>query len=157
MLDFPRALWNETIAVNLTGTFYCAQAAARIMVAQNRGGRIIIISSIVAFASVAHESAYDASKGGIEALTRAMALDLAQHGITVNSVAPGSVATPMVSSILPPGAAFRGNPVRRSGEPGDVTRAVVWLAQPTASYITGTTIVVDGGQRALLAGSPVRD
>jgi NAD(P)-dependent dehydrogenase (short-subunit alcohol dehydrogenase family) len=154
IVDYPAELWDETIAVNLKGNFLCCQAAARAMIRDGRKGRIINISSIVALASVPNEPAYDTSKGGVEALTRTAALDLAPHGITVNSVAPGWVQTAMVSFMEGEENPVR-NPVRRPGEPADVAGAVVWLADPATSYVTGATIVVDGGQTAALAFNPL--
>jgi NAD(P)-dependent dehydrogenase (short-subunit alcohol dehydrogenase family) len=155
VLDHPVDLWDETIAVNLKGTFLCGQAAARVMVERECRGRIINISSIVAVQSAPQEVAYDASKGGVEALTRAMTLDLAQYGITVNSVSPGWIRTPMVEPFMTPEVERICNPLRHFGEPADVGNAVVWLADPASSQITGITIYVDGGQRAALSGNPL--
>ncbi len=155
LLDYPVDLWDETIAINLKGTFLASQAAARVMVRNECHGRIIVISSIVAIASAPNETAYDASKGGVEALTRAMALDLAPYAITVNSVAPGWIRTPMVESIMTPEVERTCNPLRRFGEPEHVGNAVVFLADPASSQVTAATIFVDGGQRAALAGNPL--
>jgi NAD(P)-dependent dehydrogenase (short-subunit alcohol dehydrogenase family) len=155
LLEYPVELWDETIAINLKGTFLACQAAARVMVRNGCHGRLINISSIVAIASAPHETAYDASKGGVEALTRAMALDLAPHSITVNSVAPGWIRTPMIEPIMTPEVERTCNPLRRFGEPAHVASAVVWLADPGTSQVTAATIVVDGGQRAALAGNPL--
>jgi NAD(P)-dependent dehydrogenase (short-subunit alcohol dehydrogenase family) len=156
ILDFPVDLWEETIAINLTGVFLCSQAAARAMVDQSRGGRIINISSTAALASVPHEAAYDASKGGVQALTRTMALDLAPYAITVNAIAPAWVRSPMVpAQYLTEEYARVCNPMGRLGEPADVGGAVLWLADPATSYVTGTTIVVDGGQYAALGNFSV--
>jgi len=151
ILDFPLELWEETIRINLTGVFLCAQAAARTMVDHGKAGRIVTISSTAALASVAQEAAYDASKGGLQSLTRTMALDLAPYGITVNAVAPAWVRSPMVpAKYLTEEFGRACNPVGRLGEPADVGSAVIWLADPTTAFITGTTIIVDGGQFAAL-------
>ena len=147
-LDFPLERWRETIEVNLVGAFICGRAAARAMVSQRTPGRIINISSITALGSPPGLSAYNASKGGIEALTRSMAVDLADHGITVNSIAPGRVRTPMVAELPPDGPAT--NPVGRGADPNEIGRVAAWLADPDSSFITGSTIVVDGGRRARL-------
>jgi len=155
LLEYPVDLWDETIAINLKGTFLVSQAAAQAMVRDGRKGRIINVSSIVAVASAPNEVAYDASKGGVEALTRAMALDLAPHAITVNSVAPGWIRTPMIEPMMTPEVERTCNPLRRFGEPEHVGSAVVWLADPSSSQVTGATIFVDGGQRAALAGNPL--
>lgn len=150
ILDHAAEAWHQTIAVNLTGTFLCGQAAARAMVERGCKGRIINVSSTAALASVANECAYDASKGGVQALTRAMSLDLAEYGITVNAVAPGFIKTRMIRSPDPEAVGPVVNPLGRLGAPEDVGTAVVWLADPQSSYVTGTTLVVDGGQHASL-------
>jgi NAD(P)-dependent dehydrogenase (short-subunit alcohol dehydrogenase family) len=152
-LDFSEELWDRTIAVNLKGTFLCGQAAARSMVEQGRPGRIINISSINALASEPDCSAYNTSKGGVNSLTRSMALELGRFGITVNTIAPGWVRTPMSAPYLTEEIASGQqiiNPMRRVGEPEDIGSTVVWLADPASSYVTGATIVVDGGQYAML-------
>jgi NAD(P)-dependent dehydrogenase (short-subunit alcohol dehydrogenase family) len=152
VLDFPLELWQEALAINLTGVFLCAQASARAMVRRGAGGRIVNISSTAALASVRHEIAYDASKGGLQSLTRTMALDLAPHGITVNSICPGWVLTPMVPpEFRTEEFAHQLNPVGRLGQPADVAGAVLWLADPATSYVTGASILVDGGQLAALS------
>lgn len=147
-LDFPVARWRETIDINLVGTFICGQAAARVMSSLGRRGRIINISSITAFGSVPRLSAYNTSKGAVEALTRSMAVDLAVHRITVNAIAPGRVRTAMVETL--PSSSPTINPIGRAAEPEEIARAVVWLADPATSFVTGSTLVMDGGRRALL-------
>jgi NAD(P)-dependent dehydrogenase (short-subunit alcohol dehydrogenase family) len=131
------------------GTFAVAQQAARHMVAARAGGRIVMISSVNqahANPDIAH---YVASKGGIMMLGRAMALELAEHDITVNLVAPGTIETDINRHMLAD-PAFRarklaGVPLRRAGMPDDVAGAVLYLASASAGYVTGATITVDGG------------
>ena len=141
--------WDRVHAVNLRGSFAVAQEAARGMVAADAGGRIVMISSVNqahANPDIAH---YVASKGGIMMLARAMALELAEHGITVNLVAPGTIETDINRHMLAD-PAFRarklaGVPLRRAGTPEDVAGAVLYLLGAEASYVTGATITVDGG------------
>jgi len=137
--------WDKVIDINLKSVFLCSQSAAKIM---RDGGRIIDISSIasvVGFEGLVH---YCASKGGVNSLVRALALELAPKKITVNAVAPGAIETPGASrstneeSIRQTIAAI---PLGRMGQPEDIASAVVFLASPDAGYITGQTIVVDGG------------
>lgn len=154
MLEFDKAAWDETIAVNLTGVFLCGQAAARQMVEQGNGGRIVNISSLTAFASVPNEIAYEASKAGVEGVTRAMAVELAAYEITVNSVAPGWVRTEMVADMLDATGTRPCNALGRAAEPEEIGNAVTWLADPASSYMTGATIVIDGGQRIILTADP---
>jgi glucose 1-dehydrogenase len=149
LLDITDADWDRVHAVNLRGTFCVAQEAARMMVAAGGGGRIVMVSSVNqahANPDIAH---YAASKGGIMMLARAMALELAEHGITVNLVAPGTIETDINRDMLAD-PAFRarklaGVPLRRAGTPDDVAGAVLYLASVAAEYVTGTTITVDGG------------
>ncbi len=144
--DADEAWWRRIIDVNLTGHFLCSHKAARIM-AKAGGGSIINMSS--GGATKAHRAftAYDASKGGIDALTRAMALDLGPYNIRVNALMPGSIDTsglPMEQRIL------RGEnvPLGRIGEAADMTGAALFLASDDASYITGDVIRIDGGMLA---------
>ena len=138
--------WRRIIDVNLTGHFLVSHPAARIMAKQG-GGSIINMSS--GGATRAHRSftAYDATKGGIEALTRAMALDLGPYNIRVNALVPGSIDTSGMSEET---RRLRGDnvPLGRIGEPADMTGAALFLASDEAAYITGTTLRVDGGMLA---------
>ncbi|MBF0279007.1 MAG: glucose 1-dehydrogenase [SAR324 cluster bacterium] len=135
--------WQKIINVNLTGTYLCAHRAAHHM-ARNGGGVIINMSS--GGASRAHRgfAAYDASKGGIEALTRAMALDLGPYGIRVNTLVPGSIDT---SDMTSESREKRGEniPLGRVGEPEEMAGPAVFLASDDASYVTGHVLTVDGG------------
>jgi NAD(P)-dependent dehydrogenase (short-subunit alcohol dehydrogenase family) len=148
-LDITDAGWDRILAVNLHGPFAVAQEAARDMVARKQGGRIVMISSTNqahANPNIAH---YVASKGGVMMLARAMALELAEHAITVNLVARGTVETDMNRHMLADPAFRRqklaGVPAGRAGTPEDVAGAVAYFASREAGYVTGATITVDGG------------
>lgn len=139
--------WRHTLGVNLDGAFLCAQMAARRMVEAGRGGRIVNVTSVHEHVPLAGASAYCASKGGLGLLTKVMALELAEHGITVNAVAPGEISTPMTGQDdEDPTANERpGIPLGRPGHAREIAHAVVHLASPEASYTTGASYVVDGG------------
>jgi NAD(P)-dependent dehydrogenase (short-subunit alcohol dehydrogenase family) len=135
------------LAVDLDGPFLCAQRAARRMVAAGRGGRIINVTSVHETAPRAGAGAYCAAKGGLGMLTRVLALELGEYGITVNSVAPGEIATPMTGQedVDPAGVARPGVPLGRPGDAREVAAVVAFLAGPDASYVTGASWPVDGG------------
>jgi len=148
-LDITDAGWDRILAVNLHGPFAVAQEAARDMVARGQGGRIVMISSTNQAHANPHIAHYVASKGGVMMLARAMALELAEHAITVNLVAPGTVETDMNRHMLADPAFRRlklaGVPAGRAGTPEDVAGAVAYFASREAGYVTGATITVDGG------------
>ncbi len=150
-LDYSDESWQLTLAVNLSGMFYCSQTAARLMAKRGQGGVIINISSGGASRAHRHMFGYDTSKGGIEAATRVMALDLAPLNIRVNTVVPGSTrvdhGTFVGDNPIPPSDVI---PLPRQGRPADIAAAVAFLASDDAAYITGTRIVVDGGMDAQL-------
>jgi len=140
--------WRDVLAVNLDGAFVCAQRAARRMSDQGRGGRIVNITSVHEFIPLPGGANYCASKGGLGMLTKVMALELAEHGIRVNAVAPGEIATPMTGQhdVDPThGQEKPYVPLERAGEAREIASLVVWLASPGASYANGSSFVVDGG------------
>jgi NAD(P)-dependent dehydrogenase (short-subunit alcohol dehydrogenase family) len=151
-IDSPSTLIDRVIDTNLKGTVYCSQAAARAMISQQRGGSIIHVSSVAAYAAQENASVYCATKAGQTALAAAMALELAPHGIRVNSVAPGDILTETsadaAQEVRQSGASgryLRATPLGRRGSPEEVGRAILFLASEDSSFITGTTLLVDGG------------
>ncbi|MBP2328056.1 NAD(P)-dependent dehydrogenase (short-subunit alcohol dehydrogenase family) [Kibdelosporangium banguiense] len=146
VLDFPIKEWDRVLAVNLRGVFLGLQAAARAM-ADTGGGSIVITSSAAGLGGVAASSAYSASKHGVLGLTKSAALDLAPHGIRVNAVCPGFVASNDAIAQLAGGMAAR-IPVGRVGQPEDIAHLVAFLAGDNASYITGSVYSIDGGSGA---------
>jgi len=139
--------WRQTLEVDLTGAFLCGQAAARRMVERGRGGRIINVTSVHEHVPKPGASAYCAAKGGLGLLTKTMALELAEHAITVNAVAPGEIATPMTGQhdVDPRGEERHGTPLGRPGDAAEIAATIRFLASPEASYVTGSSFVVDGG------------
>jgi 3-oxoacyl-[acyl-carrier protein] reductase len=141
-----RELFEETLAVNVTSPFLATQAAARHMAAAGRGGRIINIGSVHGLVSAPGSAAYEASKGAIHALTRASAVSLGQHAITVNCVAPGVIVVERYDELDWDEAWYVGRtPVGRNGRPEDIAATVAFLASDAAGFISGETIYVDGG------------
>lgn len=139
--------WQHIIDVDLSGAFLCAQRAARHMVAAKNGGRIINVTSVHEHVPLRNSSAYCSAKGGLGLLTKVMALELAEHGITVNSVAPGEIATPMTGNedVDPTTEERPGIPLGRPGDAWEIANAIKWLASDESSYATGHSFVVDGG------------
>jgi NAD(P)-dependent dehydrogenase (short-subunit alcohol dehydrogenase family) len=143
--------WERTLAVNLTGTFHCAQSAVPDMFAAGFG-RIVTVASASAHAGAVRMAHYVASKAGVIGLTRALALELAPHGITVNAVSPGMIDTPMLRRAEADGdvgavdkVAARMIPVRRAGTPDDLAAACAYLCSDAAGFVTGQVIGVNGG------------
>ena len=139
--------WQSVLDVDLSGAFLCGQRAARRMIDQGRGGRIVNVTSVHEHVPLRGSAAYCAAKGGLGMLTKVMALELAEHGITVNSVAPGEIATPMTGNedVDPDTIERPGIPMGRPGHAGEIAAVIAFLASPAASYVTGTSVVADGG------------
>jgi NAD(P)-dependent dehydrogenase (short-subunit alcohol dehydrogenase family) len=145
--------WRQVIDTNLSGAFLCAQRAARRMVAAGNGGRIVNITSVHEHIPRTGASAYCASKGGLGLLTKVMAMELAEHGILVNAIGPGEIATPMTGAEdTDPTTIERPNlPLGRPGHAREIAAWVAFLASEKASYATGASIVVDGGLTLMAA------
>lgn len=153
--EMTEAVWDRTLDINLKGVMFFSQAAARAMIAKGHGGKIINIASVDGFHPTGNLISYDASKGGVVMMTKAIAKDLAPKGINVNAIAPGAIKTPGASGGLSGmsqeqiealNEAFLATiPLGRQGEPDDIARVALFLASDAADYITGTTIVADGG------------
>ncbi|HAJ56822.1 MAG TPA: 3-oxoacyl-[acyl-carrier-protein] reductase [Candidatus Omnitrophica bacterium] len=138
--------WDKVLAVNLKGVFNCTKAASRIMIKQ-RSGKIVNIASIIGIMGNAGQANYAASKGGIISFTKSIARELASRSINANAVAPGFIQTAMTDKLTPEqkSAMLANIPLNRLGVPLDVANACLFLSCPDSGYITGQTIVVDGG------------
>lgn len=159
-LDLEEADFDRVLAVNLKGVFLAGQAAARQMVKQGSGGAIVNMSSVNAVLAIPNQVPYVISKGGINQLTKVMALSLAPHRIRVNAIGPGTILTELAkSAVLGNREAERKilsrTPMGRMGEPEEVASVAVFLASEEASYLTGQTIYPDGGRLALNYTVPV--
>ncbi|MGD9713931.1 MAG: SDR family NAD(P)-dependent oxidoreductase [Thermomicrobiales bacterium] len=146
-LEISDESWRRIIEVNLTGAFHCIQEAAKVMAIQGKGA-IVVTSSTNGFYVESNLAAYNASKGGVDALIRSAAIDLAWHGIRVNGVAPSMVKTRAAFITADPegSAGYLSRvPMGRFADPPEIAAAVAFLASDQASYITGQTIILDGG------------
>jgi 3-oxoacyl-[acyl-carrier protein] reductase len=148
-LEITRENWESHLRVHLSGSFYCAQAAAREM-ARRGYGRIVNIASVAGLMGPIDLAPYGAAKAGIIGLTRAAALDLADLGITVNAIAPGPIDTELLRTWPPAALRERAQhlPVARLGTPDEIAHAALFLASPDSGFITGVVLVVDGGSVA---------
>jgi glucose 1-dehydrogenase len=147
--DVTESEYEAVMNVNLKGVFFATQQVVRYLRSQKRPGKIINISSVHEELPFPHFASYCMSKGGLKMMTRNLAIELAPLGITVNSIAPGAIETPINKALLNNpaelNALLENIPLRRLGQPSDVAEAVAFLASDKANYITGTTLFVDGG------------
>jgi len=152
LLDVTLDAWDSSMAINLRGVFVCLQHEIRAML-ESGGGAIVNMSSTAGIDAVAGLAAYVSSKHGLEGLTKVAALDYAAHGVRVNALAPGPILTDNLARAGEQAqqAAAQAMPMRRIGTVEEVAAAVVWLCSEHASFVTGTTLAIDGGK---LAGSP---
>ena len=158
-LDVTEADFDAVLRVNLKGAFLMGQAAARELARQGRGS-IVIMSSVNGVLAIPNIASYNVSKGGINQLTRVMALSLADKGVRVNAVAPGTIATELAAKAVLTSDEARARilsrtPMKRLGEPSEIADTVAYLASDAASYITGEVVVVDGGRMTLNYTVPV--
>lgn len=160
-LDLAEEDFDRVLRINLKGVFLTGQAAARQMVKQGTAGTIINMSSINAVVAIPNIVPYVTAKGGVNQLTRAMALALADKGIRVNAIGPGSIMTEMLKSVAHDKEAMHKvltrTPMGRAGEPHEIGRIAVFLASDDSSYMTGEVVYADGGRLALNYTVPVRD
>jgi NAD(P)-dependent dehydrogenase (short-subunit alcohol dehydrogenase family) len=151
LLDMGDDEWDQSFDLVLRHVYLLAQACGRRMVAQGTGGAFVSIASVSGLTGAPNHGPYGAAKAGLMALTKTLALELAADGIRVNAVAPGSVATPRALAMMSPerrAESGRSIPLGRQAQPEEIAKVVVFLASDLASYITGQTVVVDGGAMA---------
>src|SRR4051794_10842497 len=152
-LETDAETFQRALALTLVNPFLCGQRAARRMVEQGRGGRIVNITSVHEHVPLEGSSGYTAGKHGLGGLTKVMALELAEHAITVNAVAPGEIATKMTGNedVDPHTERRDGIPAGRPGDANEIAAVVAFLCSPAASYVTGASHVVDGGMLLMAA------
>jgi NAD(P)-dependent dehydrogenase (short-subunit alcohol dehydrogenase family) len=142
--------WQGVVDVNLTGAFLAAQAAARLMVDQGRGGVIVNVTSVHEHVPLSGSTPYTAAKHGLGGLTKVMALELGEHRIRVNAVAPGQIATRMTGQEDRPPQPIN-VPLGRAGNAREVAALIAWLASDRSTYVTGSSFVIDGGLKLIAA------
>ena len=152
-VEMELAEWQHVIDVNLTGAFLAGQEVARRMIDAGHGGRIVNVTSVHEHVPLRHAAPYCAAKGGLGLLTKVMALELAEHGITVNSIAPGEIATPMTGAedVDPHTEERPMIPAKRPGDAREIAAFIAFLCTPEAAYATGESIVIDGGMLLMAA------
>ena len=158
VLDMDYDTWRGVLSVDLDGAFLCSQRAAKHMIAGGRGGRIVNVTSVHEHIPRVGAAPYCAAKAGLGMLTKVLAMELAEHDITVNAVAPGEIATPMTGQHEdnPKDNARPGFPLGRPGHAKEVAAVVAFLATPAAGYVTGSSYVVDGGLMLMAAQAAER-
>ncbi len=144
-LEMTDMLWERVLKTNLYGAFYCGQAAARQMVAQGSGGRIVHVASNSGIFGGRGRAAYGASKAGLVNLTQTMAIELAEHNILVNAVAPGATKTRVTKGDFPPDTVMARSPIQRYGLPEEIAAVAAFLASDECSFTTGHVYCADGG------------
>ena len=152
-LELDLDTWQRTLNLVLTGAFLCGQAAAKRMVEQGRGGRIVNVTSVHEHVPLGDSAPYVSAKHGLGGLTKQMAMELGPHGITVNAVAPGETATRMTGQEDedPRGEDRPGIPIGRPGDARETAAAIAFLCSPEAAYVTGASLPVDGGMLLMAA------
>jgi NAD(P)-dependent dehydrogenase (short-subunit alcohol dehydrogenase family) len=153
VVDLGLDTWRQVLATDLDGPFQCAQRAARRMIAAGHGGRIVNVTSVHEHLPRLGAAAYCSAKAGLGMFTKVLALELAEHAITVNSVAPGEIATEMTGMDEADafGESRPGNPLNRPGHVNEVASVIGFLASPRSSYVTGSSYTVDGGLSLMAA------
>ena len=148
-LELPVEEWMKVIGTNLTGTFLCSQAVARHLIAQNKSGKIINLSSVAGLMGVPNRAAYVASKHGVVGLTKEMGMELADKHIQVNAIAPGVVETAMTAGYFDKpdivASLKKAHPAGRWSQPEEIAKLMLFLASEDADFMTGATIPIDGG------------
>jgi glucose 1-dehydrogenase len=160
-LDLEEEDFDRVLQTNLKGVFLTGQLAARQMVKQGDGGTIVNMSSVNGIMAIPKIAPYVTSKGGVNQLTKAMSLELVEHGIRVNAIGPGSISTEMVTKVLVDESARKKvlsrTPMGRLGEPDEVAKVALFLASDDSSYVTGQVVYIDGGRLGLNYTVPVAD